>query len=367
MELRPYEPDDHARLVEFLKVAWAPSHAVYDRRLFDWQYRVDTHPGASMLAVEEGRVVGFLGGIPGQVVAADGRRTASAAWAMWAVSHDLRSSGLGVMLMRHVERRFPATYTLGIGLPVVPLYERMGYGVLPALVRFVAPLKSSGYAELLEQPPTVAATDAVEAWAAQLHAVEAGANGLRRRGVEAAAELARASLSPGGAVPWRVLRDEEFYRWRYFDSPGFIYHVLSAEGGLAIVRLEEVRTGAGAPVLSVVARLLELWPADDAGPGRDEGLSSLLGGVTAWARAQGAVAIDFQSSTGLWSDAFIAAGWRVQGAPEETRLVQLFAPLRRGAAPINAGWRPRGDGRTPLLLKSDADMDRPVLWPPPTA
>ena len=63
MRVLAYSPEWFDRLVAFLKANWAPSHALYDRPLFDWQYRTDRATD-SLMVVEQDALLGVLGGIP---------------------------------------------------------------------------------------------------------------------------------------------------------------------------------------------------------------------------------------------------------------------------------------------------------------
>ena len=64
------------------------------------------------------------------------------------------------------------------------------------------------------------------------------------------------SRSVRGKIASGLLRDEEYYQWRYGESPSYQYCVLLAVGGAALVRVEHADSGS----LTSVLRILEILP-----------------------------------------------------------------------------------------------------------
>lgn len=351
----------------FLHEHWQADHPLCRQDLFYWQYRgfgPQAGVSACRVAVDGERILGFLGAIPG-VYRLDGQDTAGVALALWVVVEELRNSGLGMLLMREVEKQAPVAICLGVNPKVTRYYTATGYKHLPALHRYVCPLNAEGYSHLLGETQPSAQ---IEAWM----------EGLVRRFVEPATPRAIHAQELAGLWPrtqdrWRLAlaRTQEFWTWRYRDAVGFTYQQFgNAEQGAVVARLDRISSTdetdlAGKKVL----RIIEILPAanetDVAGA---DATSRLLAGVLHWAREQGAVAGDFQCSSTRLGPWLHAAGLR-RRSPEDraTHLPELFHPLRRGAAPINLMAKVKGyreiDFDAVYCVKSDGDMDRPVRWP----
>jgi GNAT superfamily N-acetyltransferase len=350
MEILPYQSTDFDRVVAFLRENWAGSHPLYDRALFDWQYRTAT-ASASLLVVDEGRVVGFLGTMPGRYVL-DGEVRAAAGLTMWCVDRELRSGGLGVRLIRATEKTHPVTFTLGANVAVLPMYLAMGYAVLPSLHRYSTPLDNAGCARLGGQ-----GTAEVRPWPIGI---------LPTPDAQALSDLFGRTVRP--AFRFTQVRDADFWSWRYIENTGYRYHRFG-EGmsGAVVARVEPVHAPDRPDVHGLrVLRLIELLPSTPAawdGPA-DDRFSALLGNVLGWAKTQGCVAADFQCASSRAGHLLRPLGF---GDRDEIRLPELLSPFRPDAAPINFVWKvsPAVDADDCYVVKSDCDMDRPSLWPLP--
>jgi GNAT superfamily N-acetyltransferase len=350
MQISPYRPSDFDRVVEFLRDNWSAEHPVYDRALFDWQYR----GGSASLLVEEddGRVVGFLGNVPGCYLV-DGEERAAAGLTMWCVDRDLRSGGLGVRLIRAAERARPVTFTLGSNVNVLPMYRAMGYAVLPELHRYAVPLDPAGFARL------AVGNLVTRDWPARI---------LPTPDVRALSDLFDRSIRP--AFRFAQRRDAGFWWWRYVENVGFRYHRFGdAASGAVVARVEQVHAPARPDIHGLrVLRLIELIPSTPAAwAGEpDRPFTHLLAGVLGWAAAQGCVAADFQCASSRARHLLRPLGFGDRG---EAQLPELLAAYRPGAIPINFVWKV--PAATPIeaddcyVVKSDCDMDRPSVWPVP--
>ena len=178
---------------------------------------------------------------------------------------------------------------------------------------------------------------------------------------ELVSELARlwraSSRSKQGKIANGLVRDEEYYQWRYGESPGYQYRVLLAMGGAAVVRVEHADNGS----LTSVLRILEVLPAGVGvlfGESIDEGL---LPAVLGWARKQGCVAADFQVSGDCYAPTLESGGFRRRSRDHaDSMLAEVFRPYRPTASPINVYCRPNHETTDDwCFLKSDGDMDRP--------
>jgi GNAT superfamily N-acetyltransferase len=370
MRIIPYAEEWFEPVVAMLRTNWADSHPLYDQRLFDWQYRIANCP-ASLVAFDGDEVVGFLGAIPG-TYRVHGRRVQGVGLSMWCVAERLRNSGLGVLLLRQAERRFPVTLTLGAGPQTLDMYRRMGYTILERLHRYVLPIHEPGFRALC-RPHEYTALDPESSRVPTPG--PAAAETAARPTAEDLAMLYERSVAP--AFAFSQDRDAEFWQWRYLDSPGFRYHVLGDcdAQGAAVVRMERV-VAADHPDLQQlrVLRILELIPADPrVWHGQPHAaFSRLLIDVVEWGAASGCVAADFQCTHRRLSAGLAQAGFLEQAGPTDAPLAPLFQPLRWHANPLNFLWRISPDlasgpvdAEQTYFVKSDCDMDRPVMWPLP--
>lgn len=363
IEIRPFEDALWPRVSRFLHEHWQENHPLCQQDLFYWQYRgfgplAGTE--ACRLLVDGERILGFLGAIPG-LYRLHGRDVPGMALALWVVVEELRNTGLGILLMREVEKQAPVTVCLGVNPKVARYYTATGYKQLEALHRYVCPLETKGYLPLLN--------DAVEAGEIEAWAGRGGRGAIASIQPENIDPQDLANLWRAAQDRWQVTleRTAEFWAWRYQDAVGFRYWQFGdARQGAIIARLDSIRE-ADRPELQDkrVLRIIEIVPASDRG---DAAAADLLAGVLRWAREQGAVAADFQCSSTRLEAVLQAAGLR-RKAPHDaaTQLPELFNPLRRTAAPINLMVKVRGlaqvDFDAVYCVKSDGDMDRPVRWP----
>jgi GNAT superfamily N-acetyltransferase len=364
IEIRPFEDTLWPAMARFLHEHWQANHPLCQKDLFYWQYRGFgplAGVSACRVAVGGGQIVGFLGGIPG-LYRLDGQEVPGVALALWVVVEELRNSGLGMLLMREVEKQAGVAVCLGINPKVTRYYTATGYNPLAALHRYVCPLDGDGYRQLLNDSPP---PGSIERWAAEIG-----------RGLVEVAEPRSidgeqlAAVWQRGQDRWRLAlsRTPEFWTWRYRDAIGFQYHWFGepGQGGL-VARLDRVR-GADKPGLEDkrVLRIIEILPAAESpDDGRGSRLSRVLAGTLQWARQRGAVAADFQCSSGRLQGWLSATGFRERSCNDPTTLLpEVFDPLRRSAAPINlmvkVPGRPEIDFDAVYCVKSDGDMDRPV-------
>jgi len=411
MQIASYSPEHFPAVVAFLRENWAAKHALYDRALFDWQYRT-AKSNNSLVVVEEGRVLAFLGNIPGRYCL-DGDEFSGVGLTMWCVARELRNGGLGVRLIRAAEKAHRATLTLGAGQAALPMYQAMGYSVLARLHRYVLPLESEGFERLLiarqaadSSPllPLPPGEGRGEGKSRQISLSfpsprpSPGGRGSKRDDLSSwhthSLQRVRGATLPSDGPPdaltlarlyehcirpafrFSQVRDADFWQWRYIDNIGFRYYRFGDRSrGAVIARLESVVAPQCQPIDGLmVLRLIEILP-----PRRDDwdGVRDLVAGVISWAMSQGCVAADYQCVSSRPGQMLEKVGFRDQSAanaPPVTQLGQLFQPFRPNAAPINFVSKIVGrDGRpVPLdpddcyFVKSDCDMDRPVLWPLPT-
>ncbi|MGP0576342.1 GNAT family N-acetyltransferase [Paenibacillus peoriae] len=377
IELIRYNDSHFEELMRFLKENWAPNHAIYDKALFNWQYRVNAQgESVSQLLVQEDQIIGFLGNIPGHFSVA-GEKLTGAGLTMWIIDKAYRETGLGIRILIETEKRFPVTYTLGCGPQVVPLYKRMGYTYMEALNRYVLPLDSVGYQKLL--PEAVNRTD-IEEW---INQVFRDSNNLEMPCHNISAEqLERLYINTiQKHFVFSQYRDADYWNWRYANSCGYTYHYLGnpETAGVVIVRIDKVYNPDDRPLHgTAVLRIIEALPANgDVWNGaKDENFIALLRGLLRWAKKIGCVAADFQISNNRIEHILSKVGFQKQNidySPNLCGLAGLFQPYRLKVNRINFAWKVKSDNgknrvyhpEDTYFVKSDCDMDRPNIWPLP--
>ncbi len=378
MEVEHYKNSDFEELVSFLQKSWAPQHAIYDKTLFDWQYRIHEEDQCqSLLLKDKGAIVGFLGNISSDYIA-NGNLVRGSALAMWVVDEKYRTSGLGILLLKEVEKHHPVCLTLGCNLQVAPMYERMGYSYSPALNRYVLPLQVEGYMRLLKN--TVDLVN-IEQWTDQVHlSLTTIITPNHNISAEQLEQLFHNSIS--GQFALYKQRNAEFWKWRYLNSAGYNYVIFGdpLDSGVIVTRIDRVYDPANEELHGLkVLRLIELIPRSSEvwSDADDPDFRTLIAGVLAWARQNGCVAADFQISNNKMARLLANVGFRLQNpdfTPDENGLAGLFQPFRHRVNPINFVWKTRdSQGKATSVaiddtyfVKSDGDMDRPNIWPLPS-
>ncbi|UOF91398.1 GNAT family N-acetyltransferase [Fodinisporobacter ferrooxydans] len=390
MLIRKYTNEDYGKVISFLQANWALTHALYDKRIFDWQYLVaqkqqqginHASEQESLVILKEDKIVGFLGIIPNQYIW-NGQALNGAALTMWVIDEKLRNSGLGILLIRETEKNNEVTLTLGCNPAIVPLYKKMGYSYLERLNRYVMPLDPEGYLKLLSAD---VAPEAIQGWQrsiektfgsrddANLH-IAARTEQINLHELES---LYRESI--GRSLVFSRNRDADFWEWRYLNSPGYRYFFFGnpqAEG-IVVARVERIINNENSEMDGrKVLRIIECIPkCTDVWNGHTDPLfTNLIRKVCMWGKHQGCVAADFQISTGRLESTLFEAGFRKQEAdylPDICSLAGLFQPFRYRVTPINFVWKVKQSGKEPIqidpndtyFVKSDCDMDRPNIWP----
>lgn len=372
-----YQDSDFESLIQFLKANWSEQHAIYDKALFDWQYRI--HEGnlaESLLLKDNDEIVGFLGNIPGEYNVF-GEHCKGVAFAMWIVDEKYRNSGLGILLLKEAEKNNQVTLTLGCNLQVAPMYERMGYSYSDHLNRYVLPLDSKGYSRLLN---THVDGTVIDQWTERINSsLTAPMEPNKDVKMEQLEQLYRTSIQENFLLTQN--RNAEFWQWRYLNSPGYQYTLFGnpSEEGIAVVRIDSVHSLEEEELHGLnILRLIELIPANgEVWNGEsDPSFTQLIRGVLAWAKKRGCVAADYQLSSNRLEHVLLGVGFNIQHidyTPDECGLAGLFQPFRYRVSPINLVWKiksthgnvERIDVNDTYFVKSDGDMDRPNALPKP--
>ena len=348
IEIVSFQENYWDRLQRFIHARWKENHPVCRKSLFYWQYRGG---GACKIAIDGDEIIGFLGAIPGKY-ALDGKILNGAALAIWIVLEKYRNSGLGILLLDEVEKENECVICLGVNKSVVKFYQMRDYQYLDRLNRYTVPLNERLYEKLIRGK--------VGGWRIDFGTTDPLAPS------EVSAEMAAGMWKKSVAqnpVRFTMLRDEDFWRWRYLKSAGFEYMLFTDGDNLLVGRFDTIE-GAEEDELNdkTVFRIIELVGGSSL---QGTGCARFVQSVLLWAKKEGAILADFQCSSGMFGKVLYAAGFKmVNSEHSDTNIPAIFTPPRYDIPPINLVIKLPGDtsvdfGQT-CFVKSDGDMDRPV-------
>lgn len=374
IELRYARFGEYPRIRRFLHQFWEKDHIyVRNSALFDWTFgRSDLwdRQGYSFALMEDkDELVGILGAIP-FLFNYLGRSSPAVWFANYMVCPDYRRGPLAMRLLRAFHRPpYHVNIVFGMNPRVVPVYQRMGWKLLPPIPRHFVVLPDAA----------ARATHLIRSAYPDWESRRAGALAafFRLRDIPAISIPFIRALPPSWeARDWPEIavktigasRDLNYLTWRYLRHPSFEYRVLAVpEGnrtGLAIWRLETIcRLSAhGREEIDTIGRLVEFLPAS-----RDNA-RSLLSVFFNELSESGALGADFygyNDTHEAWLDEF---GFRkVDRHPDGERIPSRFQPLdpRPGtilSAVLFSDDLPVYSTESDCLwywTKSDADQDRP--------
>lgn len=360
----------------FLLETWSPDHPTCHRDFYKWQFKgfgVKPEKISSIILFDGDELIGCRGIIPGlyQIPGSNGVTiTDGGSFAMWMIREGYRGQKLGLEMHRAAEEILPVISGAGSNQNSVSIHLKNGFCLKEAMWRYVTPLSSKGYVHLLisKRPERE-----VKEWIASTD--RSGASPIHPTPIDPilCARAWEQVSFPMGLIS--LYRNEDFWRWRYLDSPGFKYLFFGdAESiGFVIARLETVMApeDESADKLKVL-RIIELVPSRQQiwGGSRDMEFSRFLAGVLEWARQENCVAADFNCSASRFTPVMEQSGFRLQDFSKDDELSSLrirFQPHRSEARPINALYRilddeghpQRVDFESTYMVKSENDMDRP--------
>jgi len=362
MEIIEYSEQYFEKLIAFLRKNWSPNHSLYDKQLFDWQYKgVYENNALGYLLVEKGDVKGFVGGVPYPFLI-DEKEVSGAGLAFWVIDPLTRSSGTGKLLRKALEEKVELIYNIGLNLVTAKSYIKAGYAYYDEFHRYVVPLNVEGYCRLLVNECSF---EKINEWVDHL---PKGKEIIpcENIDVDKVAKLYEKNVKPA----FRLLpyKDSRFWKWRYVDSKGFPYMFFEHADNVIIARVESVHDKTDLQKHGLKCfRIIEILPSTGNvwNGSSDAGLTETILGILAWAKLNDCVLADFQISNSRLEHVITSTGFRRQDNTEETSVIRLFAPLRN-VNPLNFAYRINAGGDTvsidredTYLVKSDSDMDRP--------
>lgn len=128
------------QLISFIDSDWKKDHVfVRDRKLFDWQHKGKDNYNF-VLAKNEDDIVGVLGYIPLSQYSPILAEHNELWLAIWKVKDGIRKPGLGLMMLKFLNKIYnnPSICSIGLSKQVIPIYKAFKYkvGVLSHLAFF---------------------------------------------------------------------------------------------------------------------------------------------------------------------------------------------------------------------------------------
>lgn len=128
------------QLMSFIDSDWKKDHIfVRDRKLFDWQHKGKDNYNF-VLAKNEDGILGVLGYIPLSQYSNTLAENNELWLAIWKVKDGLNKPGLGLMMLKFLNKKYnnPSICSIGLSKQVIPIYKAFKYkvGVLSHLAFF---------------------------------------------------------------------------------------------------------------------------------------------------------------------------------------------------------------------------------------
>jgi hypothetical protein len=365
MDIVQYEDRYYDSLIIFLKNNWSCAHKIYDKAIFDWQYKgpLNKNPCA-YIVLHKNHIKGFLGGIPYPFILR-GKIISGVGFAIWIVDKTMIKSGIGILLRQEMEKIYDFSYSIGINLNVVNTYIKSDYNYFNNLNRYVIMLNTSFYKYFLLSKINNCNIHNWNYYIPKMKIIEP-CNKIDSNYLE--------KIYINNFIPYYKLlpfKQNEFWDWRYINNIGYKYYFFTSPGGTVIVRTEKVY----APLNKNIhgkncLRIIEILPLNPYiwEDKEDLSLIELLGGALAWSRENDYVLADFQVTNTKFEKSLLKIGFKKQGYSDEANIVQLFSPYKTDAFPLNYSFRINNkniyenlNNEDIYLVKSDGDMDRPNI------
>ena len=233
MDIRPASRVDESALRAFYAGAY-PARAAFLGEHWRWLYRVGRFPGIEPLVlVEGGRVLGHAGAIPA-VISRHGREAPAMWFTDFFVAPELQGKGHGRALTEAWMAMCPDRVSFCNDLSI-RVFRKQGWKDRDDASVRTQPLELSGPLRRRLGPLGAAAGLALNApWRAWQRARVANAPALELAPLPGADRLA-ALLDDPALSGARVVRDEDWCRWRLLDHPRRDEHRLASCGGVAAV------------------------------------------------------------------------------------------------------------------------------------
>jgi hypothetical protein len=361
--------DKVPELQAFIDTYWSRGHILArDADLLCWQYRNSGESDrlAVLVALEDEKIVGFLGCIPVSF-SHHGERLPAMWTAMWLVAPDVRSQFVGLKLLREMDRRkFSIVGGLGLNENTGTILPNRGFEVFEVIPRWVRVISPLMVERILAQHPDGYPAEAWQAWqrTAQSSHPPVATNirlldwdkALAGRWNQAWQER----FAPRLLGTWH---DADYLQWRYVDHPRFQYVLRFAENitngdlvGLLVYRVETVRNRE-----EKVIRIVEFLTEEIAS-------GALTGDVLNVGKELNVAFADFYCTSEVFGVPLEAAGF-ARDDQMPVPLPRLFQPLDFRQTQLNGAFWVNpdlADDRSSFfrsgslyVTSADGDQDRP--------
>lgn len=333
---------DEADIRAFLDAHWRKGHVfVTDPELMRWQHEDATAGRLNFLLArreEDGALLGLLGYIP-MARFHDRAQWSETALAIWKVREDAFAPGLGIQMLKWLQRETAPDLLFAIGLSdmVVPMYRALGFrtGTMEHWALFP------------EQEREQRVASGVPAIAFAPLPAQAGV-GLRPLGPDSPAEMIDAVDVLGQACMPR--KSWAYVMARYLSHPWYPYDVqgIVVDGALRGVIVWRKVAAPGGALLRIVDMI------------GDEAAFARCGPALRTVLAQeGADYIDIVQH-GIADDALRDCGFIQRDEHDGLVLPNYFAPFVASNVDVTFAYKLRAPMESPVrLLRGDSDQDRP--------
>lgn len=345
---------------DFLGRNYRSDLALRSRPCYEWQFLVDAHGGnACMLSAwDNDFLVGILGYIPTLLFWGDFNHPILGAWcANWFVEKT-HQQGLGVCLMRELEEIYPVVLSVGASSEGEPILKRMGWTCYRRLPRYLAVLDFEKAIQMLN--PGFSTNDINP-----FSFIESFSETSKVRHLTLEVNDYRPDWHLYPAMAYGTIRSMQYFRWRYFEHPVFMYHVMRAgdtnRPAVCVYRIEQ----AFGVYEARVGRVVEFFHPNDS-QGEEDGIA-LIHKILRRLKDEGCVYGDFTCSSHAYGQTLLKCGWQMEPADRQFLPVRL-SPVEMKLRHQNlefavADGFPVPGSEQMYVTKSDGDEDRPARLP----
>ncbi len=348
----------------FFSTAYSSYYVLRDRKLFEWMLcREDAPDLANMIcAISGDLLVGIMAYTPTTFFWGDFKTRHYGAWtANWMVLPAYRT-GLGWILMRHVQKKHNILIGHNAGADNLALAPRLGFTVYDPMPKYIAIFDSTATNVFLKS--------------LKIHCSEEVVKGFvftpRSNSIEKlepiSTPLTEETYSPDwnlySPMKFGTVRDYNYLNHRYFRHPYFNYYILiigSANQPVVVIyRIEEV----SGPSPVKVGRILEFYH-----PQHKNGIKQACRAISYVAdffKNKGCAYSDFFCSSSLYGQTMIDCGFHLDNtlffphrltpaeAPrlETCQNLEIYSRITPEAPPLSDCY----------ITKSDGDQDRPNFY-----
>lgn len=363
----PFEEKYFEQLKQLIRDGWNVNHILQKSdALLRWQYTGFGQMGGMKLPLlfHGDKMIGFRLMIPIEISLSnrDGVKTIvpSAVSTLFYVDANYRGMKLGLKLQLYTIEHYGGYFAIASNLKTsAPIYKKSGAKMLDTMYRYFRPLvknisplvvcdcgKAWGCCETkrIVEPSIIGANDLANAW----------------------------NKFVDGQNITSLNRSEEFFKWRYIDSPIYQYLFFGdqKESGFVVGRVCDLYDEKQKKIGKKVFRFLELIPTNKAvwNGTPDKNFSSLIDGVCGWAKEQGCIAAEFYMSTSRFGHIMSLVGFEEINKEETiaSSIMSYYEPMSISHRLSNVSLQSDKatddfDFEDSYFTLSDADQDRPNI------